>query len=374
MISKGLVENGHEVTVLLGRRFRPGPNFEIIDGINVYWSSEFYSKKQFTLIQKLIQFFLLRIKHIYRIIHLVRQGRFEWIICYAVGVEIVVPVLIVSRMFNISSASKWGDIIHRDGNKNLISYYSAKFGQHLSVKYSTLLINIGSIELETYFRKIAPQAKMITVGPPVDVKMFAKAKSENFRKNYNLNHCRLVTYIGGFKPYEGLNGLITAITSILSNNSSILLVIAGGGVESDFLALQKTTNSLPIKDQVLFVGQLKLQEVVRLLAASTVLVLPKIDHPVNHYAMPIKLAEYLASGKPVVASKIGGIKDYIIHGVNGSLFKPNDWDAFRSIVEDLLCDVERAKKIGIEGQNTAINHFDIPVIVRKLEQHLEYYR
>ncbi|MCG2722899.1 MAG: glycosyltransferase, partial [Thermodesulfovibrionales bacterium] len=231
---------------------------------------------------------------------------------------------------------------------------------------SKILLNSGSKGLETRLRKLSPNSNIAQLLPPVDTGIFLSADRDVFRNKHKLGSCKLVTYVGGLKPFEGLSDLIKALCPLLEKNSEIVLVIAGGVVESDLSVLQNIVSTLSCKSQIIFPGQLNLPSVVNFLSASNILVLPKRDHPVNHHAMPIKLGEYFASGNPVVSAAIGGITDYLVHGMNGLLYSPGDINGLKREIEELLSNDRKAKNIGLAGQQTALQEFDINVVAQKL--------
>lgn len=371
MVAKGLVNQGHGVTVLMGRRRRPGPSLEIIDGIEVIWTADMLPGSCNTKVSKLLYVAKTRFLFAKELIRLASSRKYSWIISYAVGLEVLIPIVIARSLYRLHIASQYGDLIHTDFKAGFIGTISFKLGQSWGIKTSDIILNSGSKDLENHFKKIAPKAKVIQLLPPVDTGIFRSADETKIRNRFGLHDLKVVTYIGGFKPFEGLVDLVHALTATLNSHKDTRLIIAGGMVESDFLALQEVVAALPCKEQILLPGQLSLEDVTNLLAASYVVVLPKTDHPVNHHAMPIKLGEYFASGKPVVSSAVGGIVDYLRHNINGLIYKPGDLEALRMNVEELLLNPEKAKTLGLAGQQTALEQFDINIVAATLIEALK---
>jgi len=82
---------------------------------------------------------------------------------------------------------------------------------------------------------------------------------------------------------------------------------------------------------------------------------------------PIAMLEAMASQRPVVATKVGGIPELIIEGENGLLAEPKDPDSLASKIIKLVEDVELRHKISSRGLNTA-ESFSMPVYIKKLEK------
>jgi glycosyltransferase involved in cell wall biosynthesis len=88
------------------------------------------------------------------------------------------------------------------------------------------------------------------------------------------------------------------------------------------------------------------------------LLLPLWDDVTSRTRMPNKLAEYLASGRPVVASKVGDLTEFLADGVNAYLSEPGDERMFAGKMLAILLNPARATQIGAAGQETCIQHLD----------------
>lgn len=371
MIAKGLVGLGHDVTVFMCRRMRSGPAQEIVDGIKVVWSSGILPDECKTGLQRKRYVVKTRLLFIWNFFRIVSGNHFDWVILDSLGAETMLGILPICHKYKVKLASQYGDLVHADFGSKFFGTLSSKLGQLIGVRFSDLILNCGSSVLAEQFRVLSPKTNIVPLLPPVDTKIFISGNGKIIRERYNLKDIKVVTYLGGFKFFEGVEDLINGLTDTLNRDKSVRLVIAGGAVKSDFNVIQTLVTSLPCHDQILLPGQLDLDDVANLLAASDVLVLPKIDHPVNHHAMPIKLGEYFAAGKPVVSAAIGGIPDYLEHRKNGLLYTPGDLNALRIAVEELLYDAELANSLGLAGQRTAMGNFDVQVVAASLEREFQ---
>jgi glycosyltransferase involved in cell wall biosynthesis len=99
------------------------------------------------------------------------------------------------------------------------------------------------------------------------------------------------------------------------------LLIVGDGPERE--ALERQAEIHNIAAQVLFTGAVPHDEVPMYIAAMDVAVAP-YRAVQDFYFSPLKLYEYLAAGKPVIASNLGQIADAIRHGHNGYLVEPDN--------------------------------------------------
>jgi glycosyltransferase involved in cell wall biosynthesis len=92
----------------------------------------------------------------------------------------------------------------------------------------------------------------------------------------------------------------------------------------------------------------------------------------SHFeGMPLAAMEFMAAGKPVVATAVGGLPDLIGDGVHGLLVPPGDPEALAEALASLLHDPDRRAAMGRAGRERQRREFDFVGMVRKLEQRYE---
>jgi glycosyltransferase involved in cell wall biosynthesis len=107
------------------------------------------------------------------------------------------------------------------------------------------------------------------------------------------------------------------------------LVIIGDGKCRK--TLEQQVSSAGIERHVRFLGTIPHPEVTRWLAASDALCLTSYNE-----GTPNVVVEALASGVPVVATRVGGVPEIVTEGVSGTLTEPGDPEAFASAIRDTL--------------------------------------
>lgn len=100
--------------------------------------------------------------------------------------------------------------------------------------------------------------------------------------------------------------------------------------------------------------------------AADVLLLPRSKGEFSAAGFPNKLGEYLASGRPVVVTRVGDIPRYLVDGVSAYLVEPDDVQAFAEAVLDALGNPEAADRIGAEGRRVAEDLLASPVVARRI--------
>ncbi len=149
-----------------------------------------------------------------------------------------------------------------------------------------------------------------------------------------------ILFVGNFKPWQRVDLLIDALAG-LEDDTRVLL--AGGG---DTAALRARADELRVADRVQFLGPLDRARVQDLMRKSRVLVLPHS----NDYGSPMKLFEYLASGRPAVLPDLPNVREVVTHEEHALLFSPGDHLELAQCLRRLLADRELRLRLGAHGR------------------------
>jgi len=100
------------------------------------------------------------------------------------------------------------------------------------------------------------------------------------------------------------------------------------------------------------------------LACADVMCLPMADTPANRGRLPNKLLDYMAAGRPTVASPVGDVRALLERHGGGVLAAP---EAFGAALRDLLADPARRAALGAEARRAAETHFNWRNLIPQLE-------
>ena len=178
----------------------------------------------------------------------------------------------------------------------------------------------------------------------------AKIKKEEHRKRLGLPaDLFLVGYIGGFRSVGMEKGLDTMIKALEYLDENIIMVFVGGSKQhiSEYMVFAK---EMDIEDRCIFVEKQPFKKVVEYELAMDILVIPYPDkHHFRDYGFPMKVWEYIASGRPIVYSNLEIIAE-VLEG-RGIPFQPDDEHCLADSILSIFNNIESAEKIDRENSS-----------------------
>lgn len=128
-----------------------------------------------------------------------------------------------------------------------------------------------------------------------------------------------LAYIGSLYPWEGVDTLIEAMPLLRQKSPGITLEIVGDGIE--YPRLVALARKLDLDSCVNFAGRVKHDEVREKYALADVCIYPRKSSRTTELVTPLKPLEALAMGKPVIASRVGGLTE-LLAGTEATFFEP----------------------------------------------------
>lgn len=160
-----------------------------------------------------------------------------------------------------------------------------------------------------------------------------------------------IGFLGGLRPWHGLDGLIDATHLLVERGLPVRLLIVGKGPERE--ALEERAKRLGIAERLVWTGVVREEAVPGELAAMDIALAP---YPAleGFYFSPLKLFEYMAAGLPIVTTAVGDLPRLVEHGRSGWLVPPDDPQALADGIARLAGDPALCRKLGAAARQTAV--------------------
>ena len=174
----------------------------------------------------------------------------------------------------------------------------------------------------------------------------------------------VVGMVAVLRPQKAYDVLVRA-AAILKREVPGVRVLIVGGEENPRVELRKNLEALAAElglgETVMFTGGRKdAFDVIRTFDVAAL--------SSDYEGSPISILEYMQAGKPIVATRVGGVPDQVLDGETGILVEPQDPDALAAGLVRLLSDRARAEAMGRAGQERRRSEFSIEATTRRVEE------
>ncbi len=193
-----------------------------------------------------------------------------------------------------------------------------------------------------------PDSKLILVPNGIDASLFrAGEQPGKVRAQYGIApDTMLIVFVGSFQPYHRVDLLIRAFKTLDTTRKTHLLLVGEGARTAECKALAA---ELGLMDRITFTGAIDYSKVGSYVAAADVTVLPgNLD-----YGNSMKIYEYLALGKPVVAPDQPTVTDMVTHDQTAYLFKRDDAEALKNALKTVIDDPALCQRLSAAAAKLA---------------------
>lgn len=295
--------------------------------------------------------------------------------------------ILIKNTFRLYKLTGWADIIHFqkcfhwcslpvivagylrgrpihydwDDWEEKIYFYdppSRKIGKYLSFLERTILrlvetVSVSSEHIRRLCEGLGVKAGRIFWAPVgADLEIFSPHLSgEKVREQYRIRS-KLVIYIGQLHAGQYAYLFVQAAALVKKKFPSVHFMIVGGGYKMK--ELQNLTEEL--KAHIIFTGPVPHELIPSFIAASDIAVAPFENDDISLCKSPLKIAEYMASGKPIVASDAGEVRRMVDD--TAILVKPGDANELAEGIMRLLKDKKLREELSIKARKRAEEIFN----------------
>jgi phosphatidylinositol alpha-1,6-mannosyltransferase len=308
----------------------------------------------------------------FRGINLLRGNNYDVIMA---GSALVTPIVyILGRFFQVPS------VVYVHG---LDLVYSSSIYQWMVKqclpRCDRVFANSWASEQEALHRGVSPDRVSI-LHPGLDFSEFRIIPDiDSIKQRYELGGRLTLLSAGRLARRKGLVEFVRhSLPAIVEKYPNVVFIIVGGNPSLSLThkedirsKIQAEVDRLRLGNYVRLLGWVDRQDLMDLYHACDVFVLPAIQVPGDIEGFGIVLIEAGAAGKPVISTRLGGIKDAVVEGKSGILVEAEKWDQLSGAVLTLLADESLRREMGQFGRERAETELDWPVVARRYLTYLE---
>jgi len=363
-LSKHMVRAGHNVTVVDIKESKADPDIEYMDGIKfvrLHTKKTILSSRNFIIgyVKRRINtlFFTLKVSSYSK------KGHFDIIHLHAILISFILVFLnrkLRRKMvYTVHSPAWFMSPVGRLDKMalNMECYLMRRVGKVIArtAPQKAKLIARAKIKPE--------KVEVLLAG--VDIDEFSpEIDTGDIRERYGFEGRVTILFTGRIVPYKGVEYLVRAADIVVNDfgYKKALFLLVGPLAEhetdraqyADYIAnIFSFIKDSGLEANVKLTGAVPYGDLTRLLAAGDIFVLPSLAE-----FFPLVVCEAMASAKPVIGTRVGGIPDQIKDGWNGYLVEPANEHQLAEKIRYLIDHPEERKRMGLNGRQFAEDELD----------------
>jgi len=359
---------GHQVNIFVIRpeRKKPSISFFQDQSLNVYeihppWFSPFNGKRG-------IGKYLNYVASLHRIVKtaskIMNENKIDYVYSYMPGIGSSLPAMKIKSKLKIKYVLDFADFHIFVRPKILVNN---------SFKNADKIVAITGYLKDYLIKKNIDKNKIHVIPNGVDLELF---NPEKYDKNLvsklrdSFEPKKLVMFSGAL---QDLNLIIKSAKNVIAQIPGVKYVIIGDHRDPNRTKdiWENKVEKMGLAKYFIFLGRKPRTEIPQYLLCADVCIDSFPNEPYYAAAHPIKLLEYGACAKPVVATKVTETEKLVKHDVFGYLANPSDSDEYGKYLIKLLNDSNLGKKMGEEFQKYVKENFDWNKLALKLEEALK---
>jgi glycosyltransferase involved in cell wall biosynthesis len=268
------------------------------------------------------------------------------------GRALGVPVVLFVPATLIWEARQWG--VRRPGWGGLLE----RRVEAPALRAADLLACGSDLVAEQAVRLGVPADRVLVTPTGADVDAIVPGEGrEATRAALGLGDRFVVGWVGSFRPFHGIERAVDAVAGL---DGAVLLLVGDGPERPRIEALARERGV-----EAVTTGTVVHEEVPQHLAAMDAALVLAPPGGAFHYS-PLKLAEYLAAGLPVVAPRVGQLEARLTDGVDAVLVEPDDAPALAAALRRLRDDPAARRRLGEAARAAAVERWSWDEQIRRI--------
>jgi|GEM_PF-1473639 len=372
-MSRGMGRAGHQVTVIA---FTPGQATTLSESnVQVHMISQSHSDlERRSMVQSILDFNRDVVRHGRSLIEdlgrrpdLINYHNWTtWPAAYELGQMFGIPLLGTIHFLSEPTERWWGQTPDAE---------IVKQEKELFQKAERFVIVSQSMRDIVQATHQVADERVSVVYNGLDVEPFMnpllKAEEvDKLRATIAAEHEKIVLFAGRLSPQKGINALLASAAQVVAEHPDVVYLIVG---EPDTREMGPVIDGLfqqypSLQNKVRLLGKMPRTQLATLFQIADIVVIPSI-----YDTCPYMTVEAMAAGVPVVATRVGGLAEMIVHGENGLLVSVHrsaagldevDVEELAAAQLALLADGALAKRMGSAGQRRVMSEYTLDKMVK----------
>jgi phosphatidylinositol alpha-1,6-mannosyltransferase len=199
--------------------------------------------------------------------------------------------------------------------------------------------------------------------------------ADALKRERSLQGKKIILFVGRLAPRKGVKEFIEkSLVLIIQEIPEACFLIVGDNPSESLIHRDDVRSEIAsmisvchLEEKVHWLGAVSDEELVKIYHLCDLVVLPVLEMKDDVEGFGIVALEAAAAGKPVVATRVGGIPDAVEDGLNGILVEPGDYKNFSQTIVGLLSSGEKAAAMGESGRRRISEEFTWSKIVTRYE-------
>ncbi len=260
----------------------------------------------------------------------------------------------VDHLLSVLAGKIAGVQAHVRTKHNHVPLKGGALSRYLYGTLTNRIIAISEHIRDVMIQSGLPPRHVTTIHTAVNLSQFApQEKNQELLKALGLSaDCAIIGIVARLTERKGFKTLFEAVKILTDEKRRLMCLVVGGGASQKKIdVLRSHAESLGVTRYIVATG--KRNDIPDILSLLDVFILPSLAEGLGR-----SLIEAMASGKPIVATRVGGIPEAVENGKNGILVPPGDSQALARAIAQLLDNPRKAQEMGRASRARAELLFD----------------
>jgi len=222
--------------------------------------------------------------------------------------------------------------------------------------FTDFLIAVGeTVKEELISVGVGNQRKFLVINPGIEE--IPRLEKKAWVKKFNLPEDKfIIAFVGRLTKIKRIDRLVEVIKLAKKELNTVHFIIAGGGIEEEYLKRQVEDFHLPVT----YVGWIKSLNEITCLADAYILTS-------DNEGTPISLIQAMIAGIPIISTEVGSVSDVVENGVSGILTKANPEELFQA-VKIISTNQEKYRLFSTNSKKIGLSKFSLEKFIEKYSE------